>query len=93
MYRYTWIELDTLEIWETTVDESYRNWQKKGWDQLSQGDQPYGIYTGLRKSQRTSRQGYGILTADSRPELLLPIESQDLACDVVLKLKEERQHG
>jgi hypothetical protein len=86
-YRFTWIDLDDLSIWETTVDQTFRNYHKKGWDRLCESEPQYGIYTGLRKSQRTSKQGYGILTADSRPELLTAVDDQDMACDIVLKLK------
>ena len=91
MWRMTWIDLKDGSIWETTVDESFRNFHSKGWDVLVNNPNPYGIYLGLRKSQRTSRQGYGILTADSRPDMLVQCDDQDMACDIVIRLKEEKQ--
>lgn len=93
MWRMTWIDLKDGSIWETTVDESFRNFHNKGWDVLVNNPNPYGIYLGLRKSQRTSKQGYGILTADSRPDMLVQCDDQDMACDIVIRLKEEKQWG
>ena len=89
-YRFTWIRLSDLTIWETTVDSTYRNWQRRGWQQLSLMPNPYGIYTGLRPTTRTTAQGWGILTADSRAELVEAVRDQDQACDIITAIKEQQ---
>ena len=85
MYRFTWISLSTFDVYETTVDPSYGNWTTRGWQHLSLTDTPWGVYTGLKPTKKRTKSNVQVITADSKPQLLVSCESQDLACDVVMK--------
>jgi hypothetical protein len=89
MWRLTWVCLDDMSVWEMTVDSSMDNYLKRGWRGIVNDDRPWGVYTGLKRTGRTNKHGTPILTADSRPERIIPIESQDLACDVIIKAQEQ----
>lgn len=87
MWRLIWVNLDEFAVYEMTVDSGFDNYTTRGWRQIVHSDQPWGIYTGLRKTSKTSRDGYGILTADARAHLELAIVSQDEACELVMALQ------
>jgi len=74
-WRLTFLNVIDNTIWETTVDGSYRNFSRSGWDRIVSDPNPWGIYSGLKRSKRTARSGNGVITADSRPEKAHPIES------------------
>lgn len=89
MYRLTWVCLEDFSIWEMIVDEEYRNYLQKGWRNICTRDRYWGVYQGLHRTTRTSKQGYGVLNADYAAELLIPIDSQSMACDVIITAKAE----
>jgi hypothetical protein len=74
-WRLTFLNVIDNTIWETTVDGTYRNFSRSGWDRIVSDPNPWAIYTGLRRSKRTARSGNGVITADSRPEKAHAIES------------------
>jgi hypothetical protein len=86
MWRLTWICLTDMTHWEMTVDENFDNYTSKGWRHIVNSHQPWGIYTNLRRTKKFNKQGVPILTADARPELLIPINTQDLAIDIIMEL-------
>lgn len=69
MWRFTWYSLEDGQLWETTVDDSYRNWRRCHWAHIASEPDPWGCYTGLTRTQRTTRTGLPVITADSRPRL------------------------
>ena len=89
MWRLTWICLDDMTHWEMTVDSSMDNFLKRGWRGIVNNDQYWGVYMGLKRTGKKNKYGIDILTADSRPECIIPIESQDLACEVVMAKQRE----
>lgn len=64
LWRYTWYDLDTGLLSETTVDRTFRNWRRQGWEALSQDPEPWGIYSGLVTGQRHTREGLPVVSAD-----------------------------
>ena len=68
LYRWRWINLATGREWETTTDSSFRNWRQNGWQSMSQDPNPWGVYSGLRPSSRSTKGGVGVITADSWPQ-------------------------
>lgn len=69
----TWLDLEDLGQMTTTLDPSYRNY--KNWYEILLKDHPEGIYTNLKVSGRLDRHGTPILSADSKPELLLQLDT------------------
>jgi hypothetical protein len=82
-YRLTWACLDDMTRWETDVQENYRNWLKNGWCDIVDNKR-YGVYTNLQRSSRQNNRKVGVVTADSYPECIIPIDTQELAVDVVV---------
>jgi hypothetical protein len=66
-------------FWEMTVDSSYANYRRSGWRQVVQDPAPWGIYHNLRRTDRRSRTGMPIVTADSRADRTSGFATQDLA--------------
>lgn len=82
-WRFTFYCLADGLFYETTVDNTYDNFRKSGWDHLAEDQSPYGIYTGLTRTQRTTREGFPVITADSRPRLTSRCEDYDEAMKIV----------
>ena len=87
-YRLTWVCLDDLTRWEMDVQDNYRNYLKNGWRTIIK-ERRWGVYTGMQETSRITNLGVNVLSADSKPECIVPIESASLAADVVLQ---EMQH-
>ncbi|CAB5207130.1 hypothetical protein UFOVP180_31 [uncultured Caudovirales phage] len=64
-----WREVDTLDSYITTIDPSYKNYTSVGWKHFLKDPEPWGVYTGMVVSKRSSKRGEGILDADSLPLL------------------------
>lgn len=90
-YRLTWVCIDDMTRWETDVQSNYRNWEKNGWRDLVE-NRRWGVYQQLRRSSRSTQREHGVVTADSYPDCIIPIDTQDLAVDVVIKEQERRAH-
>jgi hypothetical protein len=78
IWDITWVELDTLEVYMTVVDESMRNYTRSGWDHVVTGAVPYGAYTGLIRTARRDKTGLRVISADSYPQLVTPLTTQDI---------------
>lgn len=74
-WRLTFLNVLDNTVWETTVDGSYRNFSRSGWDRIVSDPNPWGVYAGLKRSKRTARSGNGVITADSKPEKAHPLAS------------------
>lgn len=78
IYDITFIDIETLEIYMTVVDSSYRNYTRSGWDRIVSSENPYGLYSGLRRTAKKNTEGFTVVSADSHPQLIEPIAQQDL---------------
>jgi hypothetical protein len=87
-YRLTWVCMDDMTRWETDVQDNYRNYLKNGWRSIVH-QQLWGVYEGLTRSTRSTNRNVGVITADSRPVCVIPINTQATAIEVVL-LEQER---
>lgn len=65
MWRFEFYCLDDCRLWEMTVDNSYANWRRSGWDRVTEDADPWGVYQDLRLTKRVTREGRPIITADS----------------------------
>lgn len=84
MWRLTWVCLNDFTHWETTVDEGMDNFLSRGWRRICTDSEPWGVFTGLKRTTKTNKMGVPIITADSKQERIIPIESQAVAIDVIL---------
>jgi hypothetical protein len=78
IYDITFVDIETLEIYMTVVDSSYRNYTRSGWDRIVASENPYGLYSGLRKTAKRNTEGYTVVSADSHPQLIDIIPERDL---------------
>ncbi len=69
IWNIIWIKTSDLSIWTQTLDPTYTNWKKCQWDRFVT-EPVYGLYTNLRETSRTDREGRGVVSADKRPTLL-----------------------
>jgi hypothetical protein len=91
MWRFTFYNLDDGTYWECTADATYKNWRRGGWDLLSQDPCPWGVYNNLHRTQRTTKSGLGVVSADYHPQLLLRLDDHDQALDLA-ELNEQEIH-
>ena len=87
IWDITWVELDTLDVYMTVVDETMRNYTRSGWDSIVRGAIPYGSYTGLIRTARTDKTGLRVISADSHPQLVTPLTTTEIEL-----LIEHQQH-
>jgi len=78
IWDITWVEPLTLEVLMTVVDESMRNYTRSHWDHIVAGDIPHGIYTGLRTTARRDQVGLQVISADSIPQLVIPMTAWEV---------------
>jgi len=78
IYEIRFIDLTDLEIYTTIIDPTMRNWTRCHWDNICLGPIPYGIYTGLSRTQRYTQDGNRIISADSYPQLIEYIDPSDM---------------
>ena len=90
LYRYVWYSMSRGLLAETTVDNSFRNWRRRGWEALAQDTAPWGIYSELEWTDRVTREGMPVITADSRPRLEQRL-SRQLALEVMAQDHADRQ--
>lgn len=70
MWRLTFYSIDDGTVHEMTVDSSYRNFSRQGWDVVVHAANPWGVYTGLKRTRRVTRQKVPVITADSKPNIV-----------------------
>jgi len=73
-WRFTWVDMDTGEQYETTVDSTMRNFS--AWQALVSKPNPYGVYTGLHLVRRNTTHNRVVATADQVPVLIDSVNSQ-----------------
>jgi hypothetical protein len=93
IYKLTFVDPETMMEYEMIVDEAMRNYNRCGWNNILNSDEPYGIYTGLRvKPNEKSESRKPVLTADSRVTHEMNA-TQSQAEELVRKLKNQREVG
>jgi hypothetical protein len=70
MWRLTFQGLMSNRIVEMTVDRSYRNFHRSGWDHVVTASSPWGVYNTLRLTEKTTRRGVPVVSADSAAEII-----------------------
>jgi len=83
MWRLVFYSLATGEVCEMTVDSTYRNFRRSGWEHVVQDPCPWGAYIDLRRTSRRTAQDRPVLTADSPARIVWRSESNDQAWQLV----------
>jgi hypothetical protein len=83
MWRLTFYCIDDGTEWEMTCDNTYKNFRKSGWDHVCTSDDSYGVYKDLRRSDRKTRSGVPILTADSPAKIVYRCADQQEAFQLI----------
>jgi hypothetical protein len=73
-WRFTWVDMDTGTVYETTVDSTMKNFP--AWRDLVYAPNPYGAYTGLHLVQRNTRHNRAVATADCVPVITDQLANQ-----------------
>jgi hypothetical protein len=69
-WRLTFQRISDNLIVEMTVDATYRNFRRRGWDHVVESDQPWGVYNKLKLTERTTQHGTPVVSADSAAEII-----------------------
>ena len=88
MWRLTFYCVDDGTLWEMTVDPTYDNFKRSGWDHVVRDENSYGVYSDLKRTRRKTREGTPIVSADSPARLIHRLEDQQQA----LRLVEANEH-
>jgi hypothetical protein len=83
MWRISWYCVTDNTQWEMIVDESYANFRRSHWDRIVDSDQPWGLYTGLRRTTKKTTSGAAILNADSRPQTIITTTQHEAVISAV----------
>jgi hypothetical protein len=83
MWRLQWFDIWNQQVLDTTVDETYRNFYSAGWYDLVKDPNPWGFYTGLKRTNRVTRQGHGVITADSQPQPVVRVRDYDQVMEIM----------
>jgi len=77
MWRLTFYCVDDGTFHEMTVDSSYRNFTRSGWNHVVESESPWAVYLDLKRTDRKTRSRAQVVSADSRVRIQLQCE--DLA--------------
>lgn len=65
LWTLSWFDVNTLDIYQTVIDPTYRNFKRCSWDRIVEDPKPWGIYRNLHRGKGQSKGGFGILDADT----------------------------
>ena len=83
MRRLTFYCLTDQTYHEMTVDSSYSNFKRSGWNLVVTDKRPWGVYRDLRRTERKTKRGLNVVTADSRAKCVLELDDQAMAIALV----------
>jgi hypothetical protein len=83
MWRLTFYCLDDGTVWEMTCDSSYKNFKRQGWEQTVTDPNPFATYLDLKRTDRVTKEGIGVVSADSKSRVGDRLLNQDQAVDIM----------
>ena len=78
-WRLTFYSIDDGTFWEMTVDPTFRNFKRSGWNHVVSDHQPWGVYSDLPRTTRVSTTGIPIVSADAPARVVYRCEDQQEA--------------
>ena len=85
IYELTWVDIESLKVWTTTVDTAYRNYTRSGWHTVIE-QRLLGLYTNLIATVKTDRDRLSVINADSHPQLVEQMREAE-----IVEVIEQRQ--
>jgi len=82
-WRLTFYSIDDGTFWEMTIDPTYRNYRRAGWNHVVQDPSPWAVYQDLRRTPRQSRTGFPIVSADSPARVVYRCRDRDQALELM----------
>ena len=76
-WRLTFVSLDDGTTHEMTVDPTYNNFKRSGWNQIVNDEYPYGVYTGLRRTKKITNRGIPVVSADGPARIVYRCEDDE----------------
>ena len=92
IYDITFVDPETLDVFMSVIDVTYKNYTRNHWDQIVRDPKPYGLYSGLRATAKRDKTGTQVITADSRPHKLMDLSQAEIIA-VIEAIKQERKAG
>jgi len=96
MWRLTFYCIDDGTEWEMTCDNTFKNFKRSGWDRVCHADDSWGVYSALKRTDRKTREGTPVLSADSKAQLIYRCVDQAEALKLIeadLELRTPNQFG
>ena len=78
IHDVTLVDIETLELYTCVVDESYNNYRRSGWDEILARPVKLGLYGNLRATERKNNEGFRVISADSRPQLIEALSETEM---------------
>lgn len=87
-WRLTFVSLDDGTRHEMTVDPAYTNFKRSGWNHIVADPYPFGCYTGLKRTQKTTKAGVPVVSADGRARIVYRCKNDEELAGLVQALAE-----
>jgi len=82
MWILTFQRISDNLVFEMTVDSTYRNFTKKGWNHVVTSESPWAVYANLKLTTRHTRQGTPVVSADSTADIIYRCADQAEALEL-----------
>ena len=69
VWRLTFYCVQDGTEWEMLCDNTYDNFNRSGWKDVCHNDDSWGVYEDLKRTDRRTRAGVPIVSADSKAKL------------------------
>ena len=82
-WRLTFVSLDDGTTHEMTVDPAYTNFKRSGWNHIVADPYPYGVYTGLKRTRKTTTKGTPVVSADGKARIVYRCANDEELAELV----------
>lgn len=86
LWHIRWSGTDPSCTAETWLDPCHHNWHRHRWWLITDSDQPWGVYTGLRLTPVRSRSGQQVISGDSAWQRVIVIPDRETLAQVIEQL-------
>lgn len=76
-WRLTFVSLDDGTTHEMTVDPAYTNFKRSGWNHIVEDPYPFGVYSGLKRTKKTTTKGTPVVSADGKARIVYRCANDD----------------
>lgn len=90
MWRLSFYCPDDHTVWQMTVDPTYRNFKRSGWDRVVRDPNPWGTYLDLKRTTKQTADHVSVASADTPARLDIRARDQAEVIRAVDQLMQER---